>query len=60
VLAELRSAVPRYRDTLAEDRREVLRRCYLARKVIGVGSAGLEAFVMVLLGAAKTSPSSSS
>jgi uncharacterized protein (DUF2252 family) len=56
VLAELRSAVPRYRDTLAEDRREVLRRYYLARKVVGVGSVGLEAFVMVLLGGREDEP----
>ena len=53
VLKELRSAVALYRDTLAEDRLEVLRRYYfgdLARKVVGVGSVGLEAFVMLLLG----------
>src|SRR5215831_7178585 len=53
VLKELRSAVALYQDTLAEDRREVLRRYYFgdfARKVVGVGSVGLEAFVMLLLG----------
>ena len=53
VLTELRSAVALYRDTLAEDRLEVLRRYYfgdLARKVVGVGSVGLEAFVMLLIG----------
>jgi uncharacterized protein (DUF2252 family) len=52
VLKELRSAVALYRDTLAEDRLEVLRRYFgdLARKVVGVGSVGLEAFVMLLLG----------
>jgi uncharacterized protein (DUF2252 family) len=53
VLAELRAAVALYQDTLAEDRREVLRRYYFgdfARKVVGVGSVGLEAFVMLLLG----------
>jgi uncharacterized protein (DUF2252 family) len=53
VLKELRRAVALYRDTLAEDRLEVLRRYYfgdLARKVVGVGSVGLEAFVMLLLG----------
>jgi uncharacterized protein (DUF2252 family) len=53
VLKELRSAVAIYRDTLAEDRREVLRRYYFgdfARKVVGVGSVGLEAFMMLLLG----------
>ena len=53
VLEELRSAVALYQDTLAEDRREVLRRYYFgdfARKVVGVGSVGTEAFVMLLLG----------
>jgi uncharacterized protein (DUF2252 family) len=53
VLEELRTAVALYQDTLAEDRREVLRRYYFgdfARKVVGVGSVGLEAFVMLLLG----------
>ena len=59
MLAELRSAVPRYRDTLAEDRREVLRRYYFgdfARKVVGVGSVGLEAFVLLLLGDREDEP----
>jgi uncharacterized protein (DUF2252 family) len=53
VLTELRDAVALYQDTLAGDRREVLRRYYFgdfARKVVGVGSVGLEAFVMLLLG----------
>jgi uncharacterized protein (DUF2252 family) len=53
VLAELRGAIALYQGTLAEDRREVLRRYYFgdfARKVVGVGSVGLEAFVMLLLG----------
>ena len=53
VLAELRSAIALYQGTLAVDRREVLRRYYFgdfARKVVGVGSVGLEAFVMLLLG----------
>jgi uncharacterized protein (DUF2252 family) len=52
-LKELRSAIPLYENTLAEDRREVLRRYYFgdfARKVVGVGSVGLEAFVLLLLG----------
>jgi uncharacterized protein (DUF2252 family) len=59
VLKELRSAVALYQDTLAEDRREVLRRYYfgdLARKVVGVGSVGLEAFVMLLLGDREDEP----
>jgi uncharacterized protein (DUF2252 family) len=53
VLAELRSAVARYLQTLEADRREVLRHYYFgdfARKVVGVGSVGTEAFVMLLLG----------
>ncbi len=53
VQEELRSAVALYKDTLEEDRREVLRRYYFgdfARKVVGVGSVGTEAFVMLLLG----------
>ncbi len=42
-----------YQQTLQADRREVLRRYYFgdfARKVVGVGSVGTEAFVMLLLG----------
>ena len=53
VLGELRSAVTRYLQTLEADRREVLRHYYFgdfARKVVGVGSVGTEAFVMLLLG----------
>ena len=53
MLEELRSAVAQYQDTLRADRREVLRRFYFgdfARKVVGVGSVGTEAFVMLLLG----------
>ena len=53
VLKELRGAMTLYQGTLAEDRLEVLRRHYFedfARKVVGVGSVGLEAFVMLLLG----------
>ena len=53
VLEELRHAVARYQETVEEDRREVLRRYYFgdfARKVVGVGSVGTEAFVLLLLG----------
>ncbi len=53
VLEELRSAVARYLQTLEADRREVLRHYYFgdfARKVVGVGSVGTEAFIMLLLG----------
>jgi uncharacterized protein (DUF2252 family) len=52
-LAELRHAIMLYQESLPEDRREVLRRYYFgdfARKVVGVGSVGLEAFVLLLLG----------
>jgi len=53
VLDELRSAIAQYRQTLEADRREVLRRYYFgdfARKVVGVGSVGTEAFVVLLIG----------
>src|SRR5215469_15384658 len=53
MLEDLRSAVARYQQTLDPDRREVLRRYYFgdfARKVVGVGSVGTEAFAMLLIG----------
>jgi len=53
VLEELRSAVALYQHTVEADRREVLRRYYFgdfARKVVGVGSVGTEAFVVLLIG----------
>jgi uncharacterized protein (DUF2252 family) len=53
MLDELRSAIALYKETLPADRREVLRRYYFgdfARKVVGVGSVGTEAFVLLLLG----------
>jgi uncharacterized protein (DUF2252 family) len=53
ILAELRYAISLYQETLQTDRREVLRRYYFgdfARKVVGVGSVGTEAFVLLLLG----------
>jgi uncharacterized protein (DUF2252 family) len=59
VLEELRHAVAQYQETLEEDRREVLRRYYFgdfARKVVGVGSVGTEAFVMLLLGDREDEP----
>ncbi len=59
MLEELRHAVALYQDTLEEDRREVLRRYYFgdfARKVVGVGSVGTEAFVMLLLGDREDEP----
>jgi uncharacterized protein (DUF2252 family) len=53
MLEDLRSAVAAYQQTLDTDRREVLRRYYFgdfARKVVGVGSVGTEAFAMLLIG----------
>jgi uncharacterized protein (DUF2252 family) len=53
VLEELRGAIAQYRQTLEADRREVLRHFYFgdfARKVVGVGSVGTEAFVVLLIG----------
>jgi uncharacterized protein (DUF2252 family) len=53
MLEDLRSAVAQYQQTLDADRREVLRRYYFgdfARKVVGVGSVGTEAFAMLLIG----------
>ena len=53
VLEELRSAIALYQHTLEADRREVLQRYYFgdfARKVVGVGSVGTEAFVLLLIG----------
>ena len=53
VLRELRHAIGQYLETLRADQREVLRRYYFgdfARKVVGVGSVGTEAFVVLLLG----------
>src|SRR5215470_18714371 len=53
VLEELRSAVEQYLYRLQPERQEVLRRFYFgdfARKVVGVGSVGTEAFVMLLIG----------
>ena len=53
VLEELQHAIALYQQTLQTDRREVLRRYYFgdfARKVVGVGSVGMEAFVLLLIG----------
>jgi uncharacterized protein (DUF2252 family) len=53
MLDELRSAVAVYQDTLQADLREVLSRYYFgdfARKVVGVGSVGTEAFILLLMG----------
>jgi uncharacterized protein (DUF2252 family) len=53
IFDELRSAIALYRETLKADAREVLSRYYFgdfARKVVGVGSVGTEAFVLLLMG----------
>ena len=53
ILKILRSTVAKYQQTLSADRREVLDRYHFgdfARKVVGVGSVGTEAFVILLLG----------
>ncbi len=59
ILEELRQAIALYQVTLEEDRREVLRRYYFgdfARKVVGVGSVGTEAFIVLLLGDREDEP----
>ncbi|MGI9004602.1 MAG: DUF2252 domain-containing protein [Streptosporangiaceae bacterium] len=53
VFDELRSAIALYKETLLADAREVLSRYYFgdfARKVVGVGSVGTEAFILLLMG----------
>jgi uncharacterized protein (DUF2252 family) len=53
ILAELQHAIGLYQETLVADRQEVLRRYYFgdfARKVVGVGSVGTEAFILLLIG----------
>jgi uncharacterized protein (DUF2252 family) len=53
VFEELRSAIALYKETLQADAREVLSRYYFgdfARKVVGVGSVGTEAFILLLMG----------
>ena len=53
ILEELRHAIALYQQTMPADRCEVLSRYYFgdfARKVVGVGSVGTEAFVLLLLG----------
>ena len=53
LLDELRTAIAEYQATLEPDPREVLSRYYFgdfARKVVGVGSVGTEAFILLLMG----------
>ena len=59
IVDELRNAVAQYLETLPTDRREVLRRFYFgdfARKVVGVGSVGTEAYIFLLLGDSPDEP----
>jgi uncharacterized protein (DUF2252 family) len=49
----IRDVVRRYRRTLTADRRQLLERfryVHMARKVVGVGSVGTRAWIMLLLG----------
>jgi len=53
IFDELRSAIALYQETIRADAREVLSRYYFgdfARKVVGVGSVGTEAFIILLMG----------
>ena len=53
ILEELRHAIALYQETVQADRRAVLSRYSFgdfARKVVGVGSVGTEAFVLLLIG----------
>ncbi len=53
VFEQLHSAIARYLQTLKADAQAVLSRYYFgdfARKVVGVGSVGTEAFVLLLMG----------
>ncbi|HEX4821212.1 MAG TPA: DUF2252 family protein, partial [Acidimicrobiales bacterium] len=52
-LESVRDVLREYRRTLPEDRRHLLRQfqlTHLARKVVGVGSVGTRAFVLLLMG----------
>ena len=58
-LEDLRHAIAQYQETLDVDRHEVLRRYYFgdfARKVVGVGSVGTEAYILLLLGDREDEP----
>ena len=55
----LRGVIRSYRRTLAGDRRKLLERyryVHAARKVVGVGSVGTRAYIMLLLGRAGDDP----
>jgi uncharacterized protein (DUF2252 family) len=53
VFTKLRRGIAKYKQTIKADAREVLSRYYFAdfaRKVVGVGSVGTEAFILLLMG----------
>jgi uncharacterized protein (DUF2252 family) len=55
----LREAITRYEETLPVELREVVNRHWFAdfaRKVVGVGSVGTEAFVLLLMGDTRGAP----
>jgi hypothetical protein len=55
----IRGVIRSYRRTLSDDRRRLLegfRYVHLARKVVGVGSVGTRAFIMLLLGRDESDP----
>ena len=59
----LRGVIRSYRRTLAGDRRQLLERyryVHAARKVVGVGSVGTRAYIMLLVGRDQTTRSSCS
>ena len=55
----MRGVIRSYRQTLSEDRRRLVERfryVHAARKVVGVGSVGTRAFIMLLLGRDENDP----
>ncbi len=59
VEAEVRRALDSYQSTLPHDRRQLLRRyryAHLARKVVGVGSVGTRAWVVLMIGRDNSDP----
>jgi len=59
VETQVRSLLRTYRESLAHDRRHLLdgyRYVHLARKVVGVGSVGTRAWIVLLIGRDETDP----
>jgi uncharacterized protein (DUF2252 family) len=57
--AQLRSVLAAYRETLSDDRRHLLssyRYAHAARKVVGVGSVGTRAWIVLMLGSDSSDP----